>query len=331
LQILSVGSIPSLNSSEAAMVHSAKRFGFTLIELLVVIAIIAILIGLLLPAVQKVREAAARSTCANNMKQLGLAVHSTQDQGGSMPPMSAPCADPANAGCFTPSNTPFGQHNYTMFHFLLPSIEQDNIYKALVITGYGGGQFQRPVKTFICPSDTTNSAGMCQTTYGGANNWASTNYAGNNYVFGNPAGTSPALTYVVGKKEMNASTPDGLSNTIFFAEIYATCGNGGALNGGTQTWGSLWADANSIWRPGYNLGNSKGGGGLAAYPPAPKFQVKPNFINNCTPWTPQTIHSNGIMVGIGDGSVRFLSANISNLTWERANDPRDGNVNGSDW
>jgi hypothetical protein len=166
------------------------------------------------------------------------------------------------------------------------------------------------------------------TTYGGANNWGSTNYAGNNYVFGDPPGGRP---YPLSKKDMNATCTDGLSNTVFLAEIYATCGNGGMLNGGTQTWGSLWADANSIWRPGFNLGNSKGGGGLTNYPAAPKFQVQPHFINNCTPWTPQGIHPGGIMVGLGDGSVRFLSGSIANVTWQRAVDPRDGNPLGNDW
>src|SRR5712691_6740915 len=94
--------------------RTTQRRGFTLIELLVVIAIIAILIGLLVPAVQKVREAANRIKCANNLKQLGLAAHLYHDVNGHLPPA---------IGYYPPASGAFG--NY--FFHLLPYVEQDNL------------------------------------------------------------------------------------------------------------------------------------------------------------------------------------------------------------
>jgi prepilin-type N-terminal cleavage/methylation domain-containing protein len=131
----------------------ARRRGFTLIELLVVIAIIAILIGLLLPAVQKVREAAARIQCANNLKQLGLAMHNYHDAVGQFPYLRS-------GG---------GQNRHTWALLLLPYIEQDNIFKVYQADipkvnktdGYNNHTSTAPqivaarqaqVKTFFCPS-----------------------------------------------------------------------------------------------------------------------------------------------------------------------------------
>jgi prepilin-type N-terminal cleavage/methylation domain-containing protein len=304
--------------------NTGRRFarpGFTLIELLVVIAIIAILIGLLVPAVQQVREAANRAKCQNNLKQLGIAAHACHDVRKVFPPLCAPCADPANAGCYTSAKTPYGRHNYTIYQFLLPYVEQDAVYKLLNVNSYAGGQYMRVVPVFLCPSDPSSPTGMGATTFGGANNWAVTNYAANNYVFGNPAGGNTA-----GTARLGSSFPDGTSNTVAFAEVYGTCGSSGNI---ANLWGSLWADANSDWRPAFNLGTSKGN--VSGYPAARMFQSAPNFMTGCDPSRPQAAHRGGICVGMADGSVRYVSADLSPATWAAVCDPRDGAPVGADW
>jgi prepilin-type N-terminal cleavage/methylation domain-containing protein len=152
---------------EGIMVQATGRRGFTLIELLVVIAIIAVLIGLLVPAVQKVREAANRTQCANNLKQISLAAHNYDSANRRLPP-----------GCLGPpihtGYTPFAPHVGALA-FLLPYVEQDNVYKQFTTGTSGPGVFQfsadfigssgwwnnsanraaamTRINTFLCPSD----------------------------------------------------------------------------------------------------------------------------------------------------------------------------------
>jgi prepilin-type N-terminal cleavage/methylation domain-containing protein/prepilin-type processing-associated H-X9-DG protein len=131
---------------------SARRTGFTLIELLVVIAIIAILIGLLLPAVQKIRESANRMKCQNNLKQLGLALHNHHDSYGYFPPGKT-------SANYSPPTINSG---YSGFCFLLPFIEQDNLHRQINFTvkesdAANNGPRATPVKIFLCPSDPVNN------------------------------------------------------------------------------------------------------------------------------------------------------------------------------
>ena len=305
------------------MIHRHRRRAFTLIELLVVIAIIAILIGLLLPAVQKVREAAARMSCSNNLKQLGLATHNLNDSMNGLPPVASPDGSTPT----TVAGNGFNGGPYTFFTWLLPYIEQGNIFSQLNPGVYCGGQYYRPIKTYLCPSDpSVGSNGLSQTTNGGANSFAASCYSANYLVFGNPNATTDYYG-VQGSNRIPSSIPDGLSNTIFFGEIYASCGSSGSPGSAAA---SLWADSSLPWRP-IMCHNTPNKNVLSGYQPCFQFQVRPSPFVNCDPSRGQSGHTSGMNLGLGDGSVRFVPAGLSPTTWASACDPRDGGILGSDW
>ena len=302
--------------------RSRRRPGFTLIELLVVIAIIAILIALLVPAVQKVRESAARTQCANNLKQIGIAVHSINDTNKVLPPAFAPSAVNAITAPAAPIYR--GPIGYTFFHWILPFIEQDAIYKGLNPAGsYSGIEYARVIPTYLCPSDSSQANGKCVTPYGGANNWGAANYGLNYQVFG-----APEVGSVQGAARLPTTFPDGTSNIVMFAEVYATCGWTNDIN---FMYGSLWADSNSIWRACICTNTSYKDPAGAGYPACFLPQNRPNWRTECDPARAQSPHPGGINVLLGDASVRFVGTGISAATWAQACDPRDGVPLGNDW
>jgi prepilin-type N-terminal cleavage/methylation domain-containing protein len=316
--------------------------GFTLIELLVVIAIIAILIGLLLPAVQKVREAAARSQCQNNIKQMDLGlINMTDTYHGTLPPSIGNYPIVALSGNGQANNGEGG----LLWH-LLPWIEQGNLYKSawtmkdpfnkvgvLTYSEYGspvGGEDDddwdtgatpyaqaQVVKIYRCPSDPTNAVEAQ-----GPWRWTAGSYATNGQVFVGNRWNSNYGTYP-------ASISDGTNNTIFFTEKEAV-GDGncpGSRCAGYNYWADWGPDTGSagmsVWGIQSWLAQPVGIG--VNYP---IFDPKPG--TPCAS-SPSSGHTGGIMVGMGDGSVHFVAQGISTSSWWYAMTPQSGDVLGSDW
>lgn len=291
-------------------VRSSHPVGFTLIELLVTIAIIAVLIGLLLPAVQKVREAAARVKCGNHMKQIGLASQMAHDTHRSLPPGLG----------YWPGASAYGTYH---FH-LLPFLEQDALYQrsqALGVHFAANNQVhEQPVKLFVCPSDPSAPAdGRASDTSG--NVWGVTSYAMNAQVMAR-VDTTGQIVSPDNKALLLATFPDGASNTILFTEKYAQCFNGNYPAGGNY-WAYFFTGGGLVpYHPGFAV--SWNG---YSYGPASKFLVQPAPYNGgCDPTMASSPHAGGIQVALADGSVRFLSSDITLYTWWYLCTPAGGEV-----
>ena len=326
---------------------------FTLIELLVVIAIIAILIGLLLPAVQKVREAAARMKCSNNLKQIALATHNYLATFNTFP-----SAGKGYSWCSTPATGDAKIYNANGLLLLLPYLEQSALYEkfnlneafanvsttlavnpgnisgAIVgnpLTNGNAALASTVVPAFNCPTDT--SAGPNDRLTGGyygpggTFNGAATNYdfitSDSDYSRCNNWATSGSLRRMFGENSTTrpGDVIDGLSNTFALGETTRYHGNGAAFAWSYRTHVMVGVDPGTS-DPGINIWNLP-----SSFPAAanPTYTVMNGRIR--TWWAAAgSMHSGGSHFAFGDGSVRFMTENTSGVTLEALSTMAGGEV-----
>jgi len=333
------------------------RRAFTLIELLVVIAIIAVLIGLLLPAVQKVRGAAARIKCANNLKQLGLAMHGYLDVNDGLPPNGTYAFN----GAVTVTSAWSAQAR------LLPHIEQENLFRGIDLSvSYNTqiGVASKRVATFVCPAEVNDRGYGTDPVYGNKH-WV-INYAVNQGTWGVLTGKATGMRAGDGAFGPNrgarpADFTDGLSNTVAAAEVKAyTPKLAGASNATTYAvppatpnaptdLGALglaafdpakvthveWVDGKvhetgftAVFPPNTNVKYASGG---VTYDVDYVTAGESSLGDTYAAVTARSFHGGGVNALLMDGSVRFVRDAIEPATWRALSTRAGGEVLGGEW
>jgi prepilin-type N-terminal cleavage/methylation domain-containing protein/prepilin-type processing-associated H-X9-DG protein len=310
--------------------HRQGRAGFTLIELLVVIAIIGILVGLLLPAVQKVREAANRIKCANNLKQLGLACHNYHTANNVLPYGTKMwTADPWSMW------EDAWQNQGTWYQPIGPYLEQDAWYRQINQTQSWSQPVNDAARRGYIPTYSCPSSGQVQNMWL-TNNWARWrgNYAanwGNTNIGQADVGTTKFGGAPFGPKVGKGfhTITDGLSNTLLMAEIITT----------SQDDGGTWYGPFGEITIGHGAGFTTFGTPNTSVPDAAAQTCPPtsalNGLPGCTflgsDYMSQTFasrskHTGGVNAALCDGSVRFFNNNISITVWQAYGTAAGGEV-----